>query len=148
MRGPERIESGWWDPQLTVRDYFVAEDEAAARYWIYRERDAEHALVPARAVRLTPVRGSARYPIMRPPDDPADAPELLALLPGYAELHCQNFSFLQGASHPEELAARAAELGYAALAITDECSLAGVVRALLIGACFSCAPRRRRAAGP
>ena len=43
MRGPERIESGWWDPQLTVRDYFVAEDEAAARYWIYRERDAEHA---------------------------------------------------------------------------------------------------------
>ena len=59
---------------------------------------------------------------MRPTDDPADAPELLALLPGYAELHCQsNFSFLQGASHPEELAARA-ELGYAALAITDECS--------------------------
>lgn len=43
MRGPERIESGWWDPDLTVRDYFVAEDEAAARYWIYRERDAEHA---------------------------------------------------------------------------------------------------------
>ncbi|SSW72656.1 hypothetical protein AGI3411_05687 [Achromobacter agilis] len=43
MRGPERIESGWWDPALTVRDYFVAEDEAAARYWIYRERDAEHA---------------------------------------------------------------------------------------------------------
>ncbi|MEN5162364.1 MULTISPECIES: Y-family DNA polymerase [Achromobacter] len=43
MRGPERIESGWWDPALTVRDYFVAEDAAAARYWIYRERDAEHA---------------------------------------------------------------------------------------------------------
>ncbi len=43
MRGPERIESGWWDFPLTVRDYFVAEDEAAARYWIYRERDAEHA---------------------------------------------------------------------------------------------------------
>ncbi|EFF74944.1 Y-family DNA polymerase [Achromobacter piechaudii] len=43
VRGPERIESGWWDPALTVRDYFVAEDAAAARYWIYRERDAEHA---------------------------------------------------------------------------------------------------------
>jgi len=52
------------------------------------------------------------------------------MLPLYAELHClSNFSFLRGASHPEELVARASELGYAALAITDECSLAGVVRA-------------------
>ena len=51
-------------------------------------------------------------------------------LPGYAELHClSNFTFLRGASHPEELLTRAAELGYAALALTDECSLAGVVRA-------------------
>src|SRR5450759_983803 len=51
-------------------------------------------------------------------------------LPAYAELQCaSNFSFLRGASHPEELAARAAELGYAALAITDECSLGGVVHA-------------------
>src|SRR5215212_5776113 len=50
--------------------------------------------------------------------------------PRYAELHCKtNFSFLEGASHPDELAARAAELGYAALAITDRNSLAGVVRA-------------------
>ncbi len=52
------------------------------------------------------------------------------MLPPYAELHClSNFSFLRGASHPEELVQRAAKLGYAALAITDECSLAGVVRA-------------------
>ena len=52
------------------------------------------------------------------------------LLPAYAELHCiSNFTFLRGASHPEELVARAAELGYAALALTDECSLAGIVRA-------------------
>jgi error-prone DNA polymerase len=51
-------------------------------------------------------------------------------LPDYAELFClSNFSFLQGASHAEELAARAVKLGYAALALTDECSLAGVVRA-------------------
>ena len=68
-------------------------------------------------------------------------------LPRYAELHCvSNFSFLKGASHPEELVIRATELGYAALAITDECSLAGVVRAhaeakesglkLLIGSSF------------
>jgi len=45
-------------------------------------------------------------------------------------LHClTNFTFLRGASHPEELVECAAQLGYSALAITDECSLAGVVRA-------------------
>jgi error-prone DNA polymerase len=48
----------------------------------------------------------------------------------YAELHAKsNFSFLEGASHPDELVERAAELGYAALAVTDSNSLAGVVRA-------------------
>ncbi|MFC6438556.1 error-prone DNA polymerase [Pseudobowmanella zhangzhouensis] len=48
----------------------------------------------------------------------------------YAELFCQsNFSFLQGASHPEELVRQAYFHGYRALAITDECSVAGVVRA-------------------
>ncbi len=51
-------------------------------------------------------------------------------LPAYAELHClSNFSFLCGASRPEELVHRAAGLGYTALALTDECSIAGVVRA-------------------
>ncbi len=51
-------------------------------------------------------------------------------LPGYAELHClTNFSFLRGASAPESLVAQAAALGYHALAITDECSMAGIVRA-------------------
>ncbi len=50
-------------------------------------------------------------------------------LPDYAELRClSNFSFLRGASHPEELVERAAALGYRALAMVDECSLAGVVR--------------------
>jgi error-prone DNA polymerase len=51
-------------------------------------------------------------------------------LPGYAELLCRsNFSFLSGASHPEELVARAQALRYAAVAITDDCSLSGAVRA-------------------
>ncbi len=51
-------------------------------------------------------------------------------LPDYAELYCQsNYSFLQGASHPEELVQQAFKLNYMALAITDECSVAGVVRA-------------------
>ncbi len=55
------------------------------------------------------------------------------LTPGYAELHCiSNFSFLRGASHPEELVTRAHELGYSALALTDECSLAGIVRAHIV----------------
>jgi error-prone DNA polymerase len=50
--------------------------------------------------------------------------------PPYAELHAKtNFSFLEGASHPDELVNRAVELGYAALAVTDRHSLAGVVRA-------------------
>ena len=54
----------------------------------------------------------------------------MASLPDYAELHClSNFSFLRGASHPEELVSRAQALGYRALALTDECSLAGAVRA-------------------
>jgi error-prone DNA polymerase len=73
-----------------------------------------------------------------------------AATPAYAELHClTNFSFLRGASHAEELIAQAKALEYEALAITDECSLAGVVRAhtavkkigggirLLIGAEFT-----------
>ena len=67
--------------------------------------------------------------------------------PTYAELHCiSNFTFLRGASHPQELVERASTLGYSALAITDECSVAGAVRAhmaarllrlkLLVGAEF------------
>ena len=72
----------------------------------------------------------------------------MSWLPEYAELHClSNFSFQRGASHPQELVRRAHELGYAAVAITDECSVAGVVRAhgeakklgikLLLGAEFA-----------
>ena len=51
-------------------------------------------------------------------------------VPHYAELWClSNFSFLRGASDPDELVARAHALGYSALALTDECSMAGIVRA-------------------
>ena len=60
----------------------------------------------------------------------ADPASLNGAAPAYAELHClSNFSFLRGASHAEELMVQARELGYTALAITDECSFAGVVRA-------------------
>lgn len=48
----------------------------------------------------------------------------------YAELHClSNFSFQRGASSALELCRRASQQGYRALAITDECTLAGIVRA-------------------
>jgi error-prone DNA polymerase len=76
----------------------------------------------------------------------------------YAELHAlSNFSFLRGASQPEELVAQAKALGYRALALTDECSLAGVVRAyteakrcelpLIIGAELRCGADPARAGG-
>ncbi len=57
-------------------------------------------------------------------------PSFVDPLPPYAELHAlSNFTFLEGASHPEELVERAASLGYEALALTDRVSLAGIVRA-------------------
>lgn len=40
LLGPERIETGWWDEPLVMRDYFVAQGGEGACYWIYRERDA------------------------------------------------------------------------------------------------------------
>ena len=40
LSGPERIEAGWWDGALALRDYFVAQGEEGACYWVYRERDA------------------------------------------------------------------------------------------------------------
>ncbi|MBO9515283.1 MAG: error-prone DNA polymerase [Variovorax sp.] len=57
-------------------------------------------------------------------------PQPVPGLPDYAELHCvTHFSFQRGASSPEQLVERAYQLGYSALAITDECSVAGIVRA-------------------
>jgi error-prone DNA polymerase len=62
--------------------------------------------------------------------DDIAAPNKGNVIPAYAELHAiSNFTFLRGASHPEELVTRAQQLAYSALALTDECSLAGIVRA-------------------
>jgi error-prone DNA polymerase len=69
---------------------------------------------------------------------------------GFAELHTiSNYSFLRGASHPEELVKKAHELGYRAIALTDECTYAGLVKAhmaakehqikLIVGAEFNIA---------
>lgn len=55
---------------------------------------------------------------------------MVRVTPPYAELHClSDFSFLRGAATAKELFRRAKACGYSALAITDECSLAGIVRA-------------------
>jgi error-prone DNA polymerase len=76
-------------------------------------------------LRLLPTPVPASAPAASASRDPADP-----ALPDYAELHClSNFSFQRGASHAWELCERAVRHGYRALAITDECSLAGIVRA-------------------
>jgi DNA polymerase III alpha subunit len=96
-------------------------------------RAEEAPQAPSRSAQPTaPVRGEEA---LRPPQAarravsnrrPGNVPA-----PAYAELHClSNFSFQRGASSARELFERARELGYAALAITDECSMAGIVRAL------------------
>src|SRR5687768_7665901 len=57
---------------------------------------------------------------------PADLPRVAAAVP-YAELHCHsNFSFLDGASHPEELVEEAVRLGLEAMAVTDHDGLYGI----------------------
>lgn len=75
--------------------------------------------------------GKRRVPIASPVRQVAESRQRQ---PGeiarYVELRCRsNFSFLEGASHPDELVARAAELGQTAIALTDRNSLAGIVRA-------------------
>ncbi|MFK7822314.1 MAG: error-prone DNA polymerase, partial [Planctomycetaceae bacterium] len=73
-----------------------------------------------------PPRLSKRVPDLQSVTETALPPPTLR----YAELHCKtNFSFLEGASHPDELVQTAASHGYSALAVTDRNSLAGVVRA-------------------
>jgi error-prone DNA polymerase len=73
----------------------------------------------------SPAWSRHRQPYVPPP--PASAPRASRV--AYAELHCHsNFSFLDGASHPEDLAEEAARLGLDALALTDHDGLYGVVR--------------------
>lgn len=82
-------------------------------------------LIPSSASSASSATTLAGRSTAAPPARPTPA-----VLPGYAELHClSNFSFQRGASHPQELVERALALGYQALALTDECSVAGVVRA-------------------
>src|SRR6476646_9822748 len=70
------------------------------------------------------------YSKLKVPATLRDSPSVTSPPVRYFELHCKtNFSFLEGASHPDELVAEATRLGYAGLAVTDRNSLAGAVRA-------------------
>ena len=78
-----------------------------------------------------PRKGSSLYPAVAGRIEPTESDSAKPAAPAnYAELHCRsNFTFLEGASHADELVGAAAAHGYAALAVTDVNTLAGVVRA-------------------
>jgi error-prone DNA polymerase len=95
---------------------------AAAKALSRRQAEAERAMAVADAA-----EGIVREAPRPPPAAAAVASTRVA----YAELHClSHFSFGRGASSARELFERARRNGYAALAVTDECTLAGIVRAL------------------
>ena len=92
-------------------------------------RPAQRSLVPPRLFRLTSHARTSPAKLYVPEPLP-DLPAAQTPPVRYVELHCKtNFSFLEGASHPDELVTQAAVLGYAGMAVTDRNSLAGAVRA-------------------
>src|SRR5690606_34390712 len=125
-------------------DLAAAPAAAAARPWparAGRARARRERLVGRRRRAPRLLRGGHRrgpaglgVPPRRRRRRAADAARVVRMsdaLPGYAELHClSDFSFGRGASDAAELFERAKQQGYRALAVTDECSLAGIVRAL------------------
>ena len=128
--GPERLSPEWWRPdnRNAVRDYYRVEDGDGRRFWIYREGRS--------GWRLHGIFGRSAERAGQRPGAPerrnagSALPRQSACAPSYAELAVTtNFSFLRGASHPEEFVARAAALGLSAVAVTDRNTLAGVVRA-------------------
>ncbi len=95
--------------------------------WSEIERRLSDRPVPGESPSLLPANRLASF---WPGDPPPSTPTVRTRGPvPYAELHCHsNFSFLDGASHPEELVAEAVELGLEALALTDHNGFQGVVR--------------------
>src|SRR3954463_14849700 len=111
----------WWELEAALSD----------RTWQQRGKDGRTPASPAwNAGGDGPAWSRKRQPYEAPDGDvtkPLLRPDSPAV--PYAELHCHtNFSFLDGASHPEQLAEEAARLGLEALAITDHDGLYGVVR--------------------
>ena len=137
--GPERIHGEWWREDGWKRDYWRVGLADGRRAWIFREvlsGDAE----PLASQRWflhgwldgPEASGTAEPPVVEaplPPRRSASSPRARPAPPRYAELVCRsNYSFCEGASFPEELVARAQELGLAALALTDRDGVYGNVR--------------------
>ena len=126
--GPERIETLWWRGPSVRRDYYRIAVESGEPL-VDLPPAGRRPLVPPRHLWIGMQDsgcGDQGQDIFSLPP----ASRILNPHMQYAELHCKtNFSFLEGASHADELVRQAAELGYRALAITDRNSLAGVVRA-------------------
>ena len=128
--GPERIAMQWWRDdknRALTRDYFRVESQEGLRIWLYREGlfDGEErsTLVRTWRIRMTKVYALPTNKKHRSSSWEASAPT-------YAELAVTtNFSFLRGASHPEELVKQARVLGLTGIGVADRNSVAGVVRA-------------------
>jgi error-prone DNA polymerase len=116
VRRVERVTLG------SMRDYFLLEDAEGGRHWVWHEPGAWY--VPRELARQ-------RQALRALEAGALDADSLAkSSAPPYAELVCAtNFSFLEGASHAEDLVERAAGAGLHALAVADRHTLAGVVRA-------------------
>ena len=111
---------GWDNPPVPWRDLVEQLGDGGPRHGDGRPRNAP----PTADGGDSPAWSRRRLPYQPPAATPTTATATL-----YAELHCHsNFSFLDGASHPEELAEEAARLGLAACALTDHNGLYGVVR--------------------
>ena len=113
----------WWDLERTLSGRPPGDENTRT---IGTEQDSPYAVDP-----LAVDADGGDAPAWSRKRQPYQAPALVrttATVP-YAELHCHtNFSFLDGASHPEELAEEAARLGLTALAVTDHDGFYGVVR--------------------
>jgi error-prone DNA polymerase len=111
---------GWDNPPMPWRELAEQLGDGGPRHGDGRPRNAP----PTADGGDSPAWSRRRLPYQPPASPPASATAT-----PYAELHCHsNFSFLDGASHPEELAEEAARLGLAACALTDHNGLYGVVR--------------------
>ena len=140
--GPERIEGAWWsEHDGPARDYFRVEDAKGLRFWLFRSglyREIAQARQSTQAPRPRDSEPASRCRAGSCTGCMHDAyPEREArrdyVMPRYVEFAAaSNFSFLRGASHPEELMLQASALGLCGLGLCDRNSVAGVVRAHLI----------------
>src|SRR5262249_47104156 len=123
--GPERIDGAWWSEEGgPARDYFRVEDRAGLRFWLFRA-----GLYRSTAQPQWFLHGTFAGVFFCVPVSVFGVPRMTA----YVEFAVtSNFSFLRGASHPEELIVQADHLGLGGLGLADRNSVAGVVRAHLV----------------